>query len=166
MTAGFPYLSFEKTRKLEHKMKIAIGSDHIAYTFKLEIAAHLKAKGMQLVDYGTDSEQRTDYPIYAIRACQAVVSGECERGLLFCGTGIGMSLAANKMRRIRAVVCSEPYSAVLSRNHNDTNVLCLGARVVGIELAKMIIDLWLAAEYEGGRHQNRLNMISKLEEEI
>lgn len=145
-------------------MKIAIGSDHAAYRFKLDVEAHLKEKGIEFIDFGTDNEERTDYPTYAIRACKAVVKGECDRGLLFCGTGIGMSLTANKMHRIRAVVCSEPYSAVLSRNHNNTNVLCLGARVVGIGLAKMIIDMWLEAEYEGGRHQARLDMIAELEE--
>jgi len=145
-------------------MKIAIGNDHVAYQFKLEIEAHLQAKGVEFVDFGTDSPERAEYPVYAIRACKAVLSGECDRALLFCGTGVGMSLAANKMHKIRAVVCSEPYSAVLSRQHNNANVLCLGARVVGIELAKMIIDQWLAAEYEGGRHQARIDMISALEE--
>ena len=144
-------------------MKIAIGCDHAAYQFKLEIIDYLKNKGMTTIDFGTESEVSTDYPIYAKRVCRAVVAGEVERGLLFCGTGIGMSLVANKMPRIRAVVCSEPYSAVLSRQHNNTNVLCLGARVVGVELAKMIIDLWLAAEYQGGRHQTRLDMITELE---
>jgi ribose 5-phosphate isomerase B len=145
-------------------MKLAIGCDHAAYCFKLEIEAYLKEKGIEFMDFGTDSEQATHYPIYAIRACQAIVRGECDRGLLFCGTGVGMSLTANKMRRIRAVVCSEPYSAVLSRQHDNTNVLCLGARVVGIELAKMIIDQWLAAEFQGGRHQIRVDMITELEE--
>ena len=146
-------------------MKVAIGSDHIAYGFKLEIEEHLKSKGIEFVDFGTDSEARTHYPIYAARACRAVVKGECERALLFCGSGVGMSIAANKMRKIRAVLCTEPYSAVMSRNHNNTNVLCLGARVVGMELAKMIIDQWLAAEFEGGRHQARIDMIAELEEE-
>ncbi|HEX7393528.1 MAG TPA: ribose 5-phosphate isomerase B [Anaerolineaceae bacterium] len=144
-------------------MKIAIGSDHVAYRFKLEIEDYLKAQGIEFTDFGTDNEERTSYPIYATKACRAVLSGEYDYGLLFCGTGIGMSLTANKIRGIRAVVCSEPYSAVLSRQHNNTNVLCLGARVVGIELAKMIIDQWLAATFEGGRHQERLDMIAALE---
>jgi ribose 5-phosphate isomerase B len=144
-------------------MKIAIGSDHVAYRFKLEIEAHLKAQGIAFTDFGTENEERTSYPIYAIKACRAVLSGEYDCALLFCGTGVGMSLTANKLRGIRAVVCSEPYSAVLSRQHNNTNVLCLGARVVGIELAKMIVDQWLAAAFEGGRHQDRLDMISALE---
>lgn len=145
-------------------MKIAIGSDHIAYQFKLEIIEHLKANGSEVVDFGAYSEDRTHYPIYAMKVCRAVLSGECDRGMLFCGTGVGMSLTANKFRKIRAVVCSEPYSAALSRQHNNTNVLCLGARVVGIELAKMIVDQWLAANYEGGRHQTRLDMIAALED--
>ena len=145
-------------------MKIAIGSDHTAYRFKLEIIEHLQTKGIEVVDFGSHNEESTNYPIYALRACKAVVKGECDLGLLFCGTGVGMSLAANKVRKIRAVVCTEPYSAVLSRRHNNTNVLCLGARVVGVELAIMIIDLWLAAEFEGGRHQTRLDMIAELEE--
>lgn len=145
-------------------MNIAIGSDHVAYRFKLEIEAHLKVHGIEFTDFGTDNEERTSYPIYAIKICRAVLSGKYDYGLLFCGTGIGMSLTANKIRGIRAVVCSEPYSAVLSRQHNNTNVLCLGARVVGIELAKMIIDQWLTASYEAGRHQERLDMIAKLEQ--
>jgi ribose 5-phosphate isomerase B len=144
-------------------MKIALGCDHAAYRFKLEIEEYLRSEGIECVDYGTDSDSSTDYPTYAKRVCRAVVAGEAERGLLFCGTGVGMSLVANKMHRIRAVVCSEPYSAVLSRQHNNTNVLCLGARVVGVELAKMIIDQWLAAEYQGGKHQRRLDMITELE---
>ncbi len=145
-------------------MKIAIGSDHAAYRFKLEIEAYLKERGIEFVDFGTHTTERTDYPIYAARACRAVLSGEFDRGILLCGTGIGMSLVANKMRGIRAVVCSEPYSAALSRQHNNTNILCLGARVVGIELAKMIIDHWLAASFEGGRHQERLDMITAIEQ--
>lgn len=146
-------------------MKIAIGNDHVAYRFKQEIEEHLKARGVEFVDFGANSEERTNYPTYAMKVCRAVLSGECDRGMLFCGTGVGMSLTANKFRKIRAVVCSEPYSAALSRQHNNTNVLCLGARVVGIELAKMIVDQWLDAEFEGGRHQNRLDMITAVEED-
>lgn len=144
-------------------MKIAIGSDHVAYGFKLEIEEHLRQQGIDFVDFGAYDAQRTHYPMYAMKACRAVLSAECDLGMLFCGTGVGMSLAANKMRGIRAVVCSEPYSAVMSRQHNNANVLCLGARVVGVELAKMIVDQWLAASFEGGRHQERLDMIAKIE---
>ena len=144
-------------------MIIAIGNDHTGVGLKKELRLHLEQKGIKVIDFGTDSEESSNYPSYAKKVCRAILAGEVERGVLICGTGIGMSLAANKMHRIRAVVCSEPYSAVLSRKHNNTNVLCLGARVVGVELAKMILDLWLEAEYEGGRHQTRLDMITKIE---
>ena len=144
-------------------MKIAIGNDHAAYDVKVEIKQHLQKKGFKVLDFGTNEKERTDYPIYAKRACYAVIDGQCDRGILICGTGIGMSLTANKIPGVRAVVCSEPYSAVLSRQHNNTNVLCFGARVIGIELAKMIVDLWLEAEFEGGRHQRRVDMIMELE---
>lgn len=144
-------------------MMIAIGSDHVASGFKKEIEAYLESKGIEYEDFGTCSKERTDYPIYAEKVAKAVVSGKCEKGLLFCGTGIGISIAANKVNGIRAVVCSDCYSAQLSRQHNNSNILCMGARVVGIELAKLILDSWLNAEYEGGRHQNRLDMISEIE---
>lgn len=144
-------------------MIIAIGNDHTGVGLKKELRLHLEQKGIKVIDFGTDSEESSNYPSYAKKVCRAILAGEVERGVLICGTGIGMSLAANKMHRIRAVVCSEPYSAVLSRKHNNTNVLCLGARVVGVELAKMILDLWLEAEYEGGRHQTRLDMITEIE---
>jgi len=144
-------------------MKIAIGNDHAAYALKLEIREHLMREGVTVVDFGTDDQKSTDYPIYAKRVCYAVISGQCERGILICGTGVGMSMTANKFHGIRAVVCSEPCSAVLSRQHNNANVLCFGARIVGPELAKMIVDLWLAAEFEGGRHQKRIDMITELD---
>jgi ribose 5-phosphate isomerase B len=103
--------------------------------------------------------------MHAKTVCEAVTSGVFDRGILICGTGVGMSIAANKIRGIRAVVCSEPYSALLSRQHNNTNILAFGARVVGIELAKMIVETWLVSEYEGGRHQERLDMIDEMENE-
>ena len=141
---------------------IGIGSDHAAYAFKEEIKSYLKEKGFAVKDYGTHSTERVDYPDYGKAVAEAVVSEECEKGLVFCGTGIGISISANKVPSIRAVVCSEPYSAKLSRLHNNTNVLALGARVVGIELAKMIIDIWLETPFEGGRHQKRVEMIDKI----
>jgi len=144
-------------------VKIAIGNDHAAYEMKVEIKEYLEQKGYEVLDFGTNEKARTDYPIYAKKACYAVLDGQCDRGILICGTGVGMSLTANKIHGIRAVVCSEPYSAVRSRQHNNTNVLCFGARVIGIDLAKMIVDLWLAAEFEGGRHQRRIDMITELE---
>lgn len=145
-------------------MKIGIGCDHVAYDFKLELIEWLAGKGVECEDFGAPSSERTDYPIYAEKVSRAVASGRLERGILICGTGVGMSIAANKIKGIRAVVCSEPYSAMLSKQHNNTNILCFGARVIGIELAKMIVEQWLAAEYEGGRHATRVGLISKLEE--
>ncbi|NLJ25385.1 MAG: ribose 5-phosphate isomerase B [Firmicutes bacterium] len=142
---------------------LAIGSDHAAFRFKEEVKAYLDEKGIEYKDLGCFSTERTDYPIYGEKVANAVASGECEKGLLFCGTGVGISLAANKVPGIRAVVCSDCYTAALSRRHNDTNILALGARVVGIDLAKMIIDTWLNAEFEGGRHADRVAMINAIE---
>lgn len=144
-------------------MKIAIGNDHIAYDMKLDIVKHLNDLGHEVIDFGHDNRERTDYPIYAKKVGQAVVSGQVDRGIVICGSGIGISIAANKVKGVRAVVCSEPYSAKLSKEHNNTNVLAFGARVVGVELAKMIVDEWLKAEYEGGRHQKRIDMIAEIE---
>lgn len=144
-------------------MKIAFGNDHSAYEMKIEIIDHLKELGHEIVDFGTNEPSSTDYPVYAKKVSYAVTIGECDLGILICGTGVGMSLTANKVPGIRAVVCSEPYSAALSRRHNNTNVLCFGARVIGVELAKMIVDEWLMAEFEGGRHQRRIDMIMALE---
>jgi ribose 5-phosphate isomerase B len=143
---------------------IAIGSDHAAYEFKEQIKVWLDEKGLEYKDLGAYSTERVDYPTFGEKVAKAVANGECEKGLLFCGSGIGISITANKVKGIRAVVCSEPYSARHSRLHNDTNVLALGSRVVGIELAKMIIDLWLVTPFEGGRHQDRVELMTKLEE--
>ena len=146
-------------------MKIAIGNDHVAVEMKNHIKNYLEEKGLEIVDFGTNSTQRTDYPIYARKVSEAVVSGECRFGILICGTGIGISLAANKVKGIRAVVCSEPYTARLSRQHNNTNILAFGARVIGEATAEMIVEEFLNAEYEGGRHQKRIDMITAIEEE-
>ena len=142
---------------------IAIGSDHAAFEFKEQIKKHLEDKGVEFRDFGCHSDRRTDYPVYGMKVARAVADGECEKGLLFCGSGVGISISANKVHGIRCVVCSGPYSAVLSRKHNDTNVLAIGARVVGIELAKMIIHMWLETPFEGGRHQTRINQITDIE---
>ena len=144
-------------------MKLAVGSDHAAYEFKLEMLRYLDELGIGYEDFGTYSTERTDYPIYGEKVARKVASGEFEKGLLFCGSGIGISISANKVKGIRAVVCSEPYSAKLSRMHNDTNILCMGARVVGVDLAKMILDEWLKAEFEGGRHAGRIELIAGIE---
>ena len=144
-------------------MKIGIGNDHVAYDLKKEITAHLENKGYEVVDFGTDPATSSDYPIYGEKVANAVAGGEVDLGILICGTGVGISLAANKVKGIRAVVCSEPYTSRLSRQQNNTNILAFGARVVGTELAKMIVDEWLEAEFEGGRHQRRVDMITDIE---
>ena len=146
-------------------MKIGIGNDHSALELKAEITDFLKEKGHEVVDYGTDSPESCDYPVYGEIVARAVASGEADQGILICGTGLGISLAANKVKGIRAVVCSEPYSALLSRQHNDTNVLAFGARVVGEDLALMIVDAWLSGVYEGGRHARRVQMLADIENE-
>ena len=142
---------------------LALGCDHVGLLLKVPIQEYLQSRGIEVIDFGCFSSERTDYPNYALEVGKAVVEGRCVKGLLFCGTGIGISISANKIRGIRAAVCSEPYSSKLSRMHNDTNVLCLGSRVVGIDLAKMIIDEWLGAEFEGGRHSQRIEMIAAIE---
>lgn len=144
-------------------MKIGIGNDHVAYGLKLEIAEYLQTLGHEIVDFGHHNEERTDYPIYGEIVANAVIKSEVECGILICGTGVGISIAANKVNGIRAVVCSEPYSAMLSKQHNNSNILAFGARVVGSELAKMIVDSWLNASYEGDRHGRRIDMIKEIE---
>lgn len=145
-------------------MKIAIGCDHAAYTFKEEIKAYLAEKGHTLIDKGCYSAERADYPDHGIAVGEAVTSGEAERGVVICGSGIGISIAANKVKGVRCALCSEPLSARLSRNHNDANVLAMGARLIGLEMGKAIVDEWLVAEFEGGRHVGRIEKISRYEE--
>ena len=120
--------------------------------------------GYEVINYGTDSTERFNYPISGYKVAKAVASHEVDKGIVICGTGGGISMAANKVKGIRCILCSEPYTAKLSREHNNTNMLAFGARVVGQELAKMIVDAWLTGEYEGGRHQIRIDMISEIEE--
>lgn len=145
-------------------MKIAIGNDHVAVDMKNHIKAYLEAKGHEVIDFGAYTHERTDYPIYGKKVADAIVSKECELGILICGTGIGISMAANKVKGIRAAVCSEAYSAALTRCHNNANIIAFGARVVGTATAETIVDAFLNAEYEGGRHQNRIDMITAIEE--
>lgn len=145
--------------------RIALGSDHVGYPLKEEIKTYLSELGYECQDFGANTTQRTDYPLFARDVTQAVTSRQADAGILICGTGVGMAITANKVKGIRAVVCSEPYSAQLSRQHNDTNILAIGARVVGLELARMIVKAWLDAEYEGGRHAARLEIISQIEAE-
>lgn len=145
---------------------IALGCDHVGLALKEELKKLMDEMGLAYRDFGTDSIARTDYPIYAEHAARAVARGECDRGILCCGTGVGISIAANKICGIRCVVCSEPYSAKLSRQHNDTNMLAMGSRVVGVDLARMITREWLTTDFEGGRHQRRVDQISSLEQKL
>ena len=145
-------------------MKIAIGNDHAAIQFKEEILTHLQSRtGIEATDLGANSKDGQDYPDHALRISTEITSGKYDMGILLCGTGAGMSIAANKVKGIRAVVCSDPYTAKLSREHNDANILCIGARVVGTELAKIIVDAFLDAKFEGGRHQLRVDKIMAIE---
>lgn len=142
---------------------IGIGSDHAAFKLKQDVMHYLDEKGIEYKDYGTYSEDRCNYPEYGYIVAKAVADGECEKGIVLCGTGVGISLAANKVKGIRCVVCSEPYSALLSRQHNDTNMLAMGARVIGTGEALLILETWLNGTYEGGRHQVRIDEISSIE---
>lgn len=142
---------------------IAVACDHAALDMKRNLLELLDEMGLEYHDYGTYSCESCDYPVYAARAARAVAGGECDRGLLICGTGVGISLAANKVKGIRCVTCSEPYSAEMSRRHNNANMLAIGARVVGSDLARMIVRIWLTTDFEGGRHQRRVDMITALE---
>ena len=142
---------------------IGIGSDHGGFALKEAIKKHLEERGLEYKDFGTYSDASCDYPVYGEKVGRAVVSGEADLGIAICGTGLGISLAANKVKGVRSCVCSEPYTAVMSRRHNNCNVLCFGARVVGSELAKMIVEEWLKAEFEGGRHQRRVDLIMEIE---
>lgn len=144
-------------------MKLAIGSDHVGYELKPTIIEYLKELGHEVQDFGAYSTERTDYPTYGRKVAEEVAAGHFDGGILICGTGVGISIAANKVKGIRAVVCSEPYTAQLSKQHNNTNILAFGSRVVGSELAKMIVKEWLDATFEGGRHANRVKMIGNIE---
>ena len=126
-------------------MKLAIGNDHVAIEMKNEIKAHLESKGIEVIDVGTNSPERFNYPISGYKVAKLVSGGEVDGGVLICGTGVGISLSANKVHGIRACVCSEPYTARLSKQHNNSNIIAFGARVIGIETARMIVEEWLAA---------------------
>lgn len=144
-------------------MKIAMGNDHTALEMKAAIREHVEAKGYEVIDFGTNTEGSCDYPEFGEKVGRAVAAGEADYGIAICGTGIGIGIAAGKVKGIRVCTCSEPYSARLSRMHNDTNVLTFGARVIGIEMAKMIVDEWLDNQYEGGRHQRRVDQLMDIE---
>jgi len=141
--------------------KIAIGSDHGGFNLKSKIIKFLEEKGYEVKDYGTYSTDSCDYPVYAKAVAKSVANGENEKGIIVCGSGIGVSIAANKVKGVRAALCHESHSAMLSRLHNNANVLCLGERITGESLALDIVDVWLKSEYEGGRHQRRIDMLDE-----
>ncbi len=141
---------------------IALGSDHGGYGLKQEIMKHLEEKGIEYKDYGCYDESPCDYPVFGKKAARAVASGECEKGILICGTGIGISIAANKIKGIRAALCHDVFSAKATREHNDANMLAMGARVVGPGLALMIVDTFLNTEFSSAeRHQKRIDMLEE-----
>ena len=146
-------------------MKIAVGCDHGGLEHKNAIAEHLKERGFEVTDYGIYEQVSVDYPDIAKKLCAGITSGENELGILVCGTGIGMSIAANKVNGIRAAACSEHFSAKFTRLHNNSNVLCLGGRVIGVGTAIELVDLFVDTEFEGGRHQTRVDKIMEIERE-
>ncbi len=145
-------------------MKLAIGNDHAAVEMTKEIMAYLEGKGIQVVNVGTDSPESYPYAVSGYKVGKLVASGAVDGGVLICGTGVGISMAANKVRGVRACACSEPVTARLTKEHNNANIIAFGARIVGLETAKAIVDAWLGATFQGGRHQTRIDMIAEIEE--
>lgn len=143
---------------------IAIGSDHGGFQLKQAVMKHLEEKGLEYKDFGTFTSESCDYPIYGEAVANAVVSGECEKGIVICGTGIGISIAANKVKGARAALCGDCFSAEFTRRHNDANILAMGARVLGEGLALKIVDTFFGTDFEGGRHARRVEMIAGIEE--
>lgn len=144
---------------------IAIGSDHAGLPLKEEIIKHFREKGIEFKDYGTYTTESVDYSDYGRKVALSVQSGECEKGIVICGTGIGISIAANKVKGIRASLCTNSYMAKMTRMHNDSNILALGQRVTGVGVALDIVDTWLNTSFEGGRHQRRIDKIKDIENE-
>lgn len=144
-------------------MMIALGCDHGGYKLKESIKKHLEKQGISYKDFGTYSEESVDYPKYALAVAESVKSGECENGILCCGTGVGISIAANKVPGVRAAVVGDCFTAQATKEHNNSNVICLGERVVGEGLALLIVDTWLTANFIGGRHEARLSQIEEIE---
>lgn len=147
-------------------MKIAVGFDHGGVIYKEALIDQLSKKGYEVIDCGTNDTKSVDYPIYAKKVATMIINQESDLGILICGTGIGMSIAANKVKGIRAAVANDVYSARLTRLHNDTNILCMGARVIGLGTMAEIVDAWLDTTYMGSHHQKRLDLIAKMEEEF
>ncbi len=144
-------------------MKISIGSDHAGYELKELIKNHLEEKGFEVIDKGTFSKESVDYPLFGEAVAKSVSEGESTRGIVICGTGIGISISANKVKGVRAALCTNEYMARMSRKHNDANILALGSRVLGTDLAISIVDVFLSTEFEGGRHEKRVQLIQNIE---
>ncbi len=144
-------------------MKIAIGNDHAAVELKWELVKYLEGKGHTVLNVGTDTPESMSYAVSGYKVARLVAAGEANAGVLICGTGVGISMAANKVHGIRACVCSEPVTAHLSKLHNNANIVAFGARIVGAETAKAIVDAFLDTQYEGGRHQTRVDMLAEIE---
>jgi len=145
-------------------MKVAIGSDHRGYHAKEQLKQLLTQLGHDVVDHGTDNDRSTDYPDHAVPVCAAVVTGAADCGVLLCGSGIGMSITANKIKGIRAALCHDELTAEVSRRHNDANVICLAADLLGEELIRRMIEIWMSTDFEGGRHKRRIEKVMKAEE--
>lgn len=143
-------------------MKIIVGCDHGGFELKEQVVSHLKPLNHEVEDIGVHGPESVDYPHYAVKVARAVADGKAERGILICGSGIGMCMTANRVPGARAAQVSDPYAAKMSRRHNDCNILCLGGRFIGLDLAMEILDTWLAEPFEGGRHQRRVDLIDDL----
>ena len=149
--------------KEDEGMKIGIGSDHGGFELKEHIKKFLEEQGVEYIDYGTKTLDSVDYPEYGLKVAEAVKSGECDKGIVVCGTGIGISISCNKVPGIRCALCGDTYSARMSIEHNNANILALGGRVVGKDLATEIVSVWLKAQFQAGRHERRINKISDIE---
>ncbi len=146
-------------------MKIAIGSDHAGFLAKMQVIPYLKELGYEVVDFGTDSTESCDYPDFGFKVAKAVQSGECEKGIVICSTGIGISISANKVKGIRCSLCTNEFTAEMTRRHNDSNVLAMGAKVVSVDEMKKIIKIYFSTPFDGGRHSARVDKIAKIENE-
>lgn len=144
-------------------MKVGLGSDHGGFKLKEVVKDHLQSQGIECIDYGTHSEESVDYPEYGKKVGEAVVNGECDKGIVICGTGIGISISANKVKGVICALCSDTFSARMTRMHNNSNILAMGERVLGVGLALDIVDIWLKTEFEGGRHEKRVEKIREIE---
>ena len=143
-------------------MKIAIASDHAGYLEKNQLIDFLEKKGIEAINLGTDSNDSVDYPLYGQKVAKSIINNECNRGIIICGTGIGISIAANRFNNIRASLCTTTMHAEMARKHNDSNILALGARMTDMDEMKKIVDVWLSTEFEGGRHQDRIQKIENI----